>query len=78
MIQQGSGMTVIITVEEAGLRETRTLEVRRVTTESHKRLTAHAATRILRRVFPDFPKRLAAFKSNHKGTVFRHALAHAD
>lgn len=56
-------MTLIITVEVIGGRARRTIEVRRVTTKSDKRLTAHAATRILRREFPDFPKMQSASKS---------------
>ena len=67
-------MTVVITiVEEVGSREKRTVEVRRVTTESHKHLTAHAATRILRREFPDCPKVLTASKSTLGRRVF-HAM----
>lgn len=60
-------MTVIITVKESGPREERTVEIRRVITESHKRLTANVATRILRREFPDFPKLTSAGKSTEKG-----------
>ena len=63
-------MTVTITVKEVGPREERTVEVRRVTTESHKRLTAHAATRILRREFPDFPEITSASKSVSERGVF--------
>lgn len=63
-------MKVTITVKEVGPRETRTVEVRRVTTESHKRLTAHIATRILRREFAEFPETIAAFKSKHDKAVF--------
>ncbi|HWW14506.1 MAG TPA: hypothetical protein VN310_07580 [Candidatus Dormibacteraeota bacterium] len=56
-------MKVTITVKEVSPREERTLEVRRVTTESHKRLTAHSATRVLRREFPDLPATMSASKS---------------
>lgn len=66
-------MIVVITVEEVGSREKRTVEVRRVTTESHKRLTAHAATRLSRREFPDSPKVLTASKSKLGKGVF-HAM----
>ena len=64
-------MTVNITVKEVGPREERTLEVRRVTTESHKRLTAHSATRLLRREFPELPATVSASKSvSVKGEFF--------
>ena len=66
-------MTVVITIEEVGARDKRVVEVRRVTAESHKRLTAHAATRILRREFPDFPKCHTASKVKDQTGVF-HAM----
>jgi hypothetical protein len=56
-------MTVEITVKEIGPRDERTVEVRRVTTESQKRLTAHSATRLLRREFPELPVLISASKS---------------
>ena len=64
-------MRVNITVKEVGPREERTLEIRRVTTESHKRLTAHSATKLLRREFPEVPATVSASKSvNAKGEFF--------
>jgi len=56
-------MTVQITLKEVGPRDERVLEVRRVTPESHKRLTAHSATRLLRREFPELPVTASASKS---------------
>jgi len=56
-------MTVTITVKEVGPRDERMLEVRRVTTDSHKRLTAHSATKLLRREFPELPVIVSASKS---------------
>jgi hypothetical protein len=64
-------MTVTITVKEGGPRDECTLEVRRVTTDSHKRLTAHSATRLLRREFPELPAIVSASKSVRvKGEFF--------
>jgi len=64
-------MTVRITVKEVGPRDERTLEVRRVTTDSHKRLTAHSATKLLRREFPELPAIVSASKSvSVKGEFF--------
>ena len=64
-------MTVQITVKEVGPRDQRVLEVRRGTTESHKRLTAHSATKLLRREFPELPTTASASKSvSAKGELF--------
>ena len=64
-------MTVTITVKEVGPRDERTLEVRRVTTDSHKRLTARSATKLLRREFPELPGIATASKSVRvKGEFF--------
>ena len=64
-------MTIQITVKEVGPREERTVEVRRVTTESHKRLTASGATKILRREFLELPRLVSASKSiGAKGEFF--------
>jgi len=64
-------MTVRITVKEVGPRDECVLEVRRVTAESHKRLTVHSATRLLRREFPDLPAIASASKSlSVKGEFF--------
>ena len=63
-------MNVAIEIVEQDMREKRTVEVRHVVTESHKRLTATSATKILRREFPDVP-RLSALKSiDKKGQFF--------
>ena len=64
-------MMVTITVKEVGPRDERTLEVRRVITDSHKRLTAHSATKLLRREFPELPVIVSASKSvRAKGEFF--------
>ena len=63
-------MTVTITVKEVGPRDERTLVVRRVTTDSHKRLTAHSATKLLRREFPELPKIVASKSVRVKGEFF--------
>jgi len=64
-------MTVQITVKEVDPREERMIEVRRTTTDSHKRLTAHSATRLLRREFPELPALISASKSvERKGEYF--------
>ena len=57
---------VQIRVTETGANGEHELEIRCVVTESHKRLTAHAATRILRREFPQIPH-LTASKSKVLG-----------
>ena len=64
-------MTVTITVKEVGPRDERTLEVRRVTTDSPKRLIARSATKLLRREFPELPVIVSASKSvRTKGEFF--------
>jgi hypothetical protein len=64
-------MTVRITVKEVGPRDEYLLEVRSVTPESHKRLTAHSATKLLRREFPELPTTVSASKSvSAKGEFF--------
>jgi hypothetical protein len=64
-------MTVTITVKEVGPRDERTLEVRRVTTDSHKRLTARSPTKLLRREFPELPVIVSASRSVRvKGEFF--------
>ncbi len=64
-------MIVRITVKEVGPRDERVLEVRRVTTESHKRLTVHGATKLLRREFPELPATASASESvSAKGEFF--------
>ncbi len=71
-------MNLTITIKEIGPGpgEERVVEVRHVTTESHKRLTAGAATRILRRVIPELPALVTASKSvETKGVFF--AIHHA-
>jgi hypothetical protein len=64
-------MTVTITVKDVGPRDEHTLEIRRITTDSHKRLTAHSATKLLRREFPELPGIVTASKSVRvKGEFF--------
>jgi hypothetical protein len=71
-------MNLTITIKEIGpdRGEERIVEVRHVATESHKRLTAGSATRILRREIPDLPPLVTASKSvETKGVFF--AMHHA-
>ena len=65
-------MNLTITIKEVGpdRGEERIVEVRHVTTESHKRLTAGSATRILRREIPDLPALVTASKSTEAKGVF--------
>lgn len=52
-------MRVAITVREQDMRGERTVEVRRVSTQSARRLTATRASQILRHEFPELPRRVA-------------------
>jgi hypothetical protein len=63
-------VNVTITVKEVVSGEERLVEIRHISTESHKRLTAHSATRILRREFLDLPHFVAASKSMADKRVF--------
>ncbi len=64
------GVNVTLTIKDVTPREERIVEVRHITTESHKRLTANAATRILHREVPNLPVLLRASKSIDKRGVF--------
>jgi hypothetical protein len=63
-------MRVAITVREQDMRGERTVEVRRVSTQSARRLTATRASQILRHEFPELPSRVSASKSVEKKGVF--------
>jgi hypothetical protein len=70
-------MRPTITVREMAMRGDRTVEVRRVSTQSVGRLTATRATKILRREFPELPHTISASKSvEQKGVFFAmHAVS---
>jgi hypothetical protein len=59
-----------LTIKEVNWREERIVEVRHLTTESHKRLTANSATRILHREIPNLPTLVRASKSTEAKGVF--------
>lgn len=63
-------MNVTLTIKDVTPREGRVVEVRHIVTESHKRLTANVATRILRREVLNLPILLTASKSVEKKGVF--------
>lgn len=63
-------MTVTIAVREMDMRGERTVEIRRVSTQSTRKLTATRASKILRHEFPELPRTIAASKSVEKKGVF--------
>jgi hypothetical protein len=69
-------VNVTITIKESDFHEERLVEVRHVTTESHKRLNALSATRLLRREIPNLPQSANASKYREEKGVF-HAMHHA-
>ena len=60
--RKAASLTVKIRIVEEDARGGHEVEVRSVTTDSQKRLTAHVASKILRREFPNVPH-LTALKS---------------
>jgi hypothetical protein len=64
------GMTVKIEVREMDMRSDRTVEVRMVSTQTTRALTAPGATRILRREFPELPRTISASKLLEKKGSF--------
>ena len=66
-------MRVTIEVREMDMRSERTVEVRRVTTQGDRKLTATGASKILRREFPELPSWITASKLENKREFFAHA-----